>query len=256
MDLEQTKTEQRLASERQFHDERYGTGEDTRGHLDKFYVAIKHGDDRMAEIVRELGTGKDVLEYGCADGVSAVNEMRAPAFAATYTGIDIAPLSVKLAAGKAAAAGYTNCEFLAMNAEEMEFPDNRFDLIYGHGILHHLDLAKCYGEIHRTLKPGGHAVFMEPLGHNPVLNWYRDRTPSLRTPDEHPLVAGDFALAEQFFSKVELEFFGLTTLLALPLQRTPLSQVSLSVFRAVDRALFASPMIRRNAWYALMKMTK
>ncbi len=256
MRVEQTETEARLASERQFHDERYGTGEDTRGHLDKYYIAVSHGDDRMAEMVRELGTGKDVLEYGCADGTAVVNEMRTPTFALNYTGIDIAPLAVKLAEDRAAAAGYKNCKFLVMNAEQMEFDDNRFDLIYGHGILHHLDLAKSYSEIHRTLKPGGSAVFMEPLGHNPVLNWYRDRTPNFRTPDEHPLVTEDFALAERFFSRVSLQFFGLTTLLALPLQGTPLSRMSLSVFRAVDRALFMSPMIRRNAWFALMTMTK
>jgi hypothetical protein len=44
---------------------------------------------------------------------------------------------------------------------------------------------------------------MEPLGHNPLLNWYRARAPDLRTPDEHPLLARDLALAESCFDEVD-----------------------------------------------------
>ena len=50
---------------------------------------------------------------------------------------------------------------------------NRFDIIYGTGILHHLNLKACLDEIERILKPGGKFVFIEPLGTNPVINLYR-----------------------------------------------------------------------------------
>jgi hypothetical protein len=36
--------------------------------------------------------------------------------------------------------------------------------------------------------PAGWALFSEPLGHNPLVNWYRNRTPEQRTEDEHPLL--------------------------------------------------------------------
>ena len=36
--------------------------------------------------------------------------------------------------------------------------------------------------------PGGLAVFMEPLGRNPLINRYRRLTLTLRTVDEYPLM--------------------------------------------------------------------
>jgi hypothetical protein len=48
------------------------------------------------------------------------------------------------------------------------------------------DLSLACSEIARVLRPGGPAIFVEPLGHNPLINAYRKRTPALRTVDEHP----------------------------------------------------------------------
>jgi SAM-dependent methyltransferase len=246
----------RIATERAFHNARYGSGQDTRAHLNVYYVAITDGEREFNRIVTERSIGKSVLEYGCADGLSAVSHLPTPRHARAYHGIDIADAAIAVARQRAAAAGYRNCQFTAMNAEAMEFADDAFDLIYGHGILHHLDLGKCYAELYRTLKPGGSAIFMEPLGHNPVLNWYRARTPSLRTPDEHPLLAGDLRLAERVFDRVELRFVGLATLCALPLQKTRLACSSLAACIALDRVLLRSRSLGLLAWYALMVMSK
>jgi ubiquinone/menaquinone biosynthesis C-methylase UbiE len=64
-----------------------------------------------------------------------------------------------------------------MNAEATTFPDNSFDLICGSSILHHLNLDKACAEIRRILRPDGGAVFIEPLGHNPLINMFRKLTP-------------------------------------------------------------------------------
>lgn len=40
--------------------------------------------------------------------------------------------------------------------------------------------------------------FSEPLGHNPIINWYRNRTPEMRTEDEHPLLIKDIEFAKIF----------------------------------------------------------
>jgi SAM-dependent methyltransferase len=246
----------RIAVERDFHNARYGSGEDTRAHLDVYYVAISDGERDFDRIVTERSAGKTVLEYGCADGAGVVSRLPTPRVAAAYHGIDIADAAIEVARRRAAAAGYRNCTFHAMNAEAMTFADASFDLIYGHGILHHLDLEKCFAELYRTLKPGGAAVFMEPLGHNILLNWYRARTPDLRTPDEHPLVAGDLRLAARHFDAVETRFTGLTTLLALPLRRTKLARPALAAAIAVDRVLLRFRPLGLQAWYVLMVMRK
>ena len=44
-------------------------------------------------------------------------------------------------------------------------------------------------ELRRILAPGGRAVFVEPLAHNPLLRLGRALTPMARTEDEHPFTA-------------------------------------------------------------------
>lgn len=96
--------------------------------------------------------------------------------------------------------------FLAMNAEAMSFEDNKFDLVYGRGILHHLDVDRCFSEVVRVLKPNGVASrwtqsspeCLQKAGH-----------PFIRTADEHPLLVSEFALARRYFRDVQVEYFGL-----------------------------------------------
>jgi SAM-dependent methyltransferase len=66
----------------------------------------------------------------------------------------------------------------------------------------------------RTLRPGGSALFYEPLGHNPAINLYRRLTPELRTEDEHPVHAEDLDRARQWFGRVEERYFHTTALAA------------------------------------------
>lgn len=45
-------------------------------------------------------------------------------------------------------------------AEGLPFPDNSFDLVFGHAIIHHLpDLQESFNEFYRVLKPGGKVFF-------------------------------------------------------------------------------------------------
>ena len=57
-----------------------------------------------------------------------------------------------------------NLVLLQLNAEELNFKDNSFDLIMGSGVLHHLfALEKTLKQYLKILKTGGHAVFYEPF---------------------------------------------------------------------------------------------
>ena len=45
----------------------------------------------------------------------------------------------------------------------MPFPDDSIDVVFGIAILHHLDLDLVSREVRRVLKPGGRAIFQEPV---------------------------------------------------------------------------------------------
>src|SRR5439155_13135712 len=89
--------------------------------------------------------------------------------------------------------------FLVADAPATDFADDSFDLIVDAAILHHLELRTALLEIRRILRPGGRAVFLEPMWHNPLLRIGRALTPSARTPDEHPLTVDDWKLCAEIF---------------------------------------------------------
>jgi SAM-dependent methyltransferase len=142
-----------------------------------------------------------------------------------------------------------------MNAEALELADGSFDVVYGAGVLHHLELRSGFGEIARVLKPQGRAVFVEPLGHNPAVNLYRRLTPSQRTEDEHPLRMTDISLAGEYFEHVGTEFFALLSLLALPFPRARRSPRAVDALNALDRRLLGrARALRRFAWFVLLDL--
>lgn len=245
----------RLTSERAFHNARYAGDEgDARGHLDKWYAAVRKVNRLQEARIHALAPGSDVLEYGCADGTLSIRELGTARFSGRFTGIDISDAAVARANRRAEAAGLARATYRVMNAEAMDFADASFDLVYGRGILHHLDLERAFSEIRRVLRPGGVALFTEPLGHNPALNWYRRRTPALRTPDEHPLLMADLDHARRHYAVVEADYAGLTTLAAVPFRATRFGDRLLGVLERVDGALFTFPSLRRNAWYVLLSL--
>jgi SAM-dependent methyltransferase len=101
--------------------------------------------------------GLRVLEIGCGLGTDGAQFARA---GAKYTGIDLTEASIELARKRFELAGLRG-EFHIADAEQLDFPDNSFDLVYSHGVLHHTpDTAGAVREIHRVLKPGGRAIVM------------------------------------------------------------------------------------------------
>jgi SAM-dependent methyltransferase len=246
----QTSTQERLDRERAFHNDRFDDG-GNREHLDRWYLAVSHGMQAQREHLRKVCEGKVVLEYGCAYGETTLNEYRLHECAKEVHGIDLSDVAIEKAKARAAKLGVTNAFFRDGNAEAMPYEDETFDVIFGRGIIHHLDLNASFAELKRVLKPGGIISFYEPMGHNPVINWYRNRTPQYRTPDEHPIVESDFKLARKYFKEVNTEYFGMTTLVAVPLGGLLLNQL-----RSVDKVILKLPGFKRNAWCVLMTAVK
>ena len=242
-------TEARLRREAEFHDHTFA--EDTRAELGRFYAVARGAYDRYGALVKEDVAGVDVLEYGCGPGSEAFALAHA---GGRVQGIDISPVAIEMAQRTATEQGVADrCTFTVMNAEAVTLPDRSFDRICGSGILHHLDLERSFREIVRVLKPGGRAIFLEPLGHNPAINWYRRRTPEMRTEDEHPLLAKDLAQAARHFARVTPEFFHLAILASVPLQKLPYFGMVRGALDRLDKMLLnpRSP-LRWAAWMTVL----
>lgn len=241
---------QRIEHERAFHNARFSN--EVREAQRKYYSCIEHGTEHYMSRVRSLARSADVLEYGCGERPEG---LEIAADARSMIGIDISDVAITDASRLATQRGLANTQYVRMDAEELTFDDESFDLVFGNGIIHHLDLRRCFGAISRVLRPGGRALFWEPLGHNPVLNRYRDMTPEARTVDEHPLLKSDFDLARDYFDVDGLRFYGLTTIVSVPLGATRLAKTVRSVTARLDEWMFRSP-IRWLAWYALLEFKK
>jgi ubiquinone/menaquinone biosynthesis C-methylase UbiE len=101
--------------------------------------------------------GLKVLEIGCGLGTDGAQFARA---GADYTGIDLTEAAIDLARRRFVLAGLRG-SFHVSDAENLDFADGSFDLVYSHGVLHHTpDIEAAVSEIHRVLKPGGRAVVM------------------------------------------------------------------------------------------------
>lgn len=242
----------RIEKERDFHDQRFRDHDvDVREGLGKYYSVYTLNTALFNRLLGRYLPGSDALEYGCARGEKSLRWAKA---GARVTGIDISGAAVAIANEQARRASLP-ARFFAMDAERMDFADGSFDNVFGEGILHHLDLDRACAEIARVLRPDGRAVFVEPLGHNPVFNLYRALTPAMRTDDEHPLLMSDLALMRRFFERVDVHYFHIATLAAVPFRNTAAFKPLLVVLQAFDRSVMRLvPPIRRWAWVAVIDL--
>ncbi len=223
----------------------------------KFYSIEADSLALMRKWVGERLPGATVLDYCCGNGDEALAAGHNGA--RRVTGIDISPVSIDNCRGRAQLEGLSGViDFQVMDAEALDFPDAHFDLIMEYGVLHHLELDKGMAELARVMKPGGAMVCTETLGHNPLIRWYRRRTPDLRTAweVEHILTRPSFEIMRRHFGKIEMSFFHLATLAAVPLRHTPLFGPALAVLRAVDRAALSVPGLQWHAWQIVFKLSE
>lgn len=200
----------RLVAEQQFHDrqaegraESFVSGRadlrfDDRDYLDH-ETWVRPAFERLGHLV-----GKRALDYGCGHGMAAVVLARR---GAAVTAFDLSPGYVREAETRAQVNDVT-IEAVVANGEELPFPDKSFDAVWGHAILHHLDLTRAAQELHRVLAPGGIAVFCEPWGGNPLLEFARRSLPypgKHRTPDEVPLRPRDLGPLRECFPDLQVE---------------------------------------------------
>ncbi|HWR26730.1 MAG TPA: class I SAM-dependent methyltransferase [candidate division Zixibacteria bacterium] len=241
----------RIQNEAAFHDKKILNS--IRIPTTKFYSITQKSKLHYEHAITSISAGKRVLEYGCGTGSLA---FQLAEIGAQVIGIDISQEAITIAKKTAERRGLSsNISFYLMNAEKLDFDDNYFDIICGSAILHHLDLDKSLMEIRRVLKGTGIAFFLEPLGHNPLINLYRKCTPELRSTNERPLMMSNIAALKNHFLTVKTRFFHLTTLLAIPFRNTIIFGLLLNLLSSIDNYLFKLPWFRKHAWQAYLELS-
>ncbi len=101
--------------------------------------------------------GLKVLEIGCGLGTDGAQFAEA---GADYTGVDLTEAAVELARKRFELFNLPG-SLRTADAENLDFANESFDLVYSHGVLHHTpETRQAIREVHRVLKPGGRAVVM------------------------------------------------------------------------------------------------
>lgn len=131
--------------------------------------------DAFNYMLERLGfvQGKRILDYGCGSGWLGVYLAKQ---GAQVNGFDISGKLIEVATQRVRINGVEQLfNFQKMPAENLEYPDKSFDLEVGISILHYVELPSAISHLERVMREAALAIFLEPLGENPILNWLREK---------------------------------------------------------------------------------
>ncbi len=222
---------------------------------ENFYTYAKRAST-MVRVNDFLGNlrEKKVLEYGCGLGEVSTLLARSGANVVTF---DLSPKSIITSRQRAKLnKADANIQFAVAAGENIPYADESFDFIFGRAILHHLEADLGWSEISRVLKPGGKAVFVEPMGMNPILNFVRDHvTYPHKNPRgaDHPLTYSDIHTWGQGFREFRFQEIQLLSMLERGLG---FGKQLLFLRKLDDFLLRHLPFLRRFCRYVVMFCAK
>jgi SAM-dependent methyltransferase len=102
--------------------------------------------------------GKKVLEIGLGQGAESEQLIRR---GARWSGLDLTAESVARVGARLSIRDLPHDDLKQGSALAIPYQDESFDVVFSHGVLHHIpDIATAQAEIRRVLKPGGTLVAM------------------------------------------------------------------------------------------------
>ncbi len=220
------------------------------------FIELVQGHFRAGESMR-------LLDFGCGTGFYSIIFAK---IGYMVNGFDISPNNIAIANDYARRYQLTeNCRFEVSVAERLDYPDESFDVVTGINILHHVDILHSVGECMRVLKPGGMAMFHEPV-RAPVFDTLRESRLGTKlvskeasfdrhiTPDERKLSQTDFELIGRFGTDRSFERF----LLLARLDRfVKWQRHGASILEQIDQTLFRLfPFIRRFGGECVITLRK
>ncbi|MFP6578246.1 MAG: class I SAM-dependent methyltransferase [Myxococcota bacterium] len=213
------------------------------------------------QLIRRYGgwEGKRVLDYACGFGDFAV--YYGLTGAARVDGFDIAETAIELARERVERQGLADRVHLEpMDASALRYEDDSFDLLIGHGVIHHvIKYPHIFEEMHRVLRPGARAFFVEGLADFPLwkLHWkIKGEVPE----GDVPIFASEIREKAAHFSDVHVEgdtFFHSAKRWIWRAKPGPLRRGILRTTHGIDRALFrVFPPLRRWGSFSYLVLTK
>ena len=203
--------------------------------------------------------GKRLLDFGCGWGAFTVVFAK---IGYQVDGFDLSEGNLRAARALAERQGLAGqVTLIQQTAERLAYPDQSFDVVAGMDILHHVDIPAAIAECRRVLKPGGLAVFREPL-ENRYFDALRNSWPVRRilsndpsldrhiTHDEEKLAAVDLEAIRAVFPKLTIHRFQVISRLAA------LWKPSEYYLEKVDYALRRIPGYQRFAGSIVLELPK
>lgn len=138
--------------------QRYGWDKAAKFYDKSWKAQLKPAQDMLLEMA-ELQPGEDVLETSCGTGQVTIRAARHISYSGELMATDLSEKMIEEAEKLAKDYSITNIRFRRMEAEDLDFEENRFDAaICSLGLMYFPFPVKALNEMHRVLKPGGRAV--------------------------------------------------------------------------------------------------
>jgi len=156
--------------------------------------------------------GKDVMEIASGNGIDACIAAHNGAHVHAY---DISSNATGMVERRAELTGVRDRVTTQVTGVFSEaFAGQTFDAIMGYAALHHIPLEGMAEQVHARLKPGGVAVFAEPVINSRWLYALRKCVPYYiddPTEDEVPLNDTDIRALAEPFDRLQVRYFQVTS---------------------------------------------
>jgi 2-polyprenyl-3-methyl-5-hydroxy-6-metoxy-1,4-benzoquinol methylase len=244
---------ERQRIEKRYHDEKYRESA-----IDKTQRRTDRASQRFWETVGRPN-GLTILDFGCGNGWLSVALAKQ---GNRVHGFDISSVLVQSARQMAEASNVGDrATFMEMAAENLDYPDQTFDMVIGESILHHTDLDVALQRMRAVLKHDGRAIFLEPLNQNIALKIWRALTPWRRTRTERAFTRQDIASVRKAFPATRFSYYAFASMFTTGLlMLAPRSRILCFIhkrFEDFDECLLAAfPSLGRFSAVTIMDMRK
>ncbi len=221
--------------------------------LDDFYA-------RSLELLGDLN-GKNILDCGCGPGHTSIMFCRR---GATVQAFDVNDSELSKARFLAEANG-VDVDFSKQWFEEIDYPDESFDMAFGSCVIHHVEVDKAAQQLGRVLKPGGRAIFIENSNRNPLLMFARSNIVGRFGVPKHGDDEEEHPLRDDEIETIRSNFPGTVTVHHPSLAMFRLldfyffhrrSGLLTSAVRGLDSAFGSIKPMRRYSYFQILEFTK